>query len=76
MEEAPRRFTLEAAGGWMAPTAVRLELAPGVGAVHPLTDLPSLPDGRRVVATVRPGEAAAAVVDPTTGAATVLPCGR
>ena len=67
-----RRFTLEGASGWAAPAAVRLEVAPGVGAVHPLSDLPSLPDGRLLIATVRPGEVSAAFVDPATGAAAVL----
>jgi hypothetical protein len=70
---APRRFTLQAAGGWAAQTAARLEVPPAVGQVHPLSDLPSLPDGRLLVATVRPAETAAAVVNPATGAAAPLP---
>ncbi len=68
-----RRFTLDATAGWTAPAAARVEIAPAVGAVNPFTDLPSLPDGRLLLATVRPGETAAAVADPATGAAAPLP---
>jgi hypothetical protein len=58
-DRSPRRFTLEvSAGGWRH--GGQAGVGAGVGALHPLTHLPSLPDGRLVVATIRPGEAAAA----------------
>lgn len=61
---APRRFTLDAGPGWVASTATRLDLPAPFSGVHPLTDLPSLPDGRFLASVIRPGEAGAAIIDP------------
>ncbi|MDQ3708953.1 MAG: DUF1906 domain-containing protein, partial [Actinomycetota bacterium] len=66
------RFLLDAGGGWVTPSAIRVPAQPGAAAIHPLSDLSSLPNGRLVVATISPGEPAAALLDPASGNAAPL----
>jgi hypothetical protein len=61
------RFRLTAGTGWGCPAATYVTIPPGLGGVHPLTDLPTLSHGRPAFASVRPGLPGVLLFDPVAG---------